>query len=163
MNYLTHLPQLQLIARTYSKQLGYDEAMSITNSAYIESTFTFNKEKSLFSTWLNIQANGRCKSAITKNKNFNNTNFPDISERHYSCQHKATAFYQMLDRLSNDAKIIINLILSPPKEMTELIKEVGRKKTTLQFIKWYLAEEKEWDFQRIVLSFKEIKNKLQEE
>jgi hypothetical protein len=174
MDYQTYLPQLQMIAKTYSKQLDYDEALSIVNTAYVESTLSHDKNKSLFSTWLNTQANGRCKSAIKKNLNFNNikhsfffsTTNPPCStvERSYICQHQSAAFWQMVEKFSRDAKIIVGVVLDPPKELIEFILTRPNKKHTRNLNRQILCQFLRglgWSWQRAHQTFNEIKQGLE--
>jgi hypothetical protein len=160
MNYNNYQPTLKLIANDHHSD------MSTVNLAFLKAKESFNPELSQFLTWLNIKAKGEISNEFKGNNNYQkyiDYNADCYLSPRFICQEKEVIFWQTIERLSEDARLICNLIFNPPEAFSDLVKIRGNgtTKTNLKIIKEYLIEDLRWSQKKVEISFKEIKKALQ--
>lgn len=151
---------LQQVHR-YKWKDGFDELLSTANVAYLKACETFNPEKGLFSTYLTWKLRGELNNHKKMISTVTVENSDDFQSENTTAL-DLSIFEQTIDNLSEEAQIIVNIVLETPIELIKIAENMwGNCKITIHSIKTYLRK-KGWEYKKIINAIDEIKEALNE-
>jgi DNA-directed RNA polymerase sigma subunit (sigma70/sigma32) len=165
--YLDYKPMVIRTAKLFNRKTGIDleELISEGNVEFCKALKEWDSKKGSFSTFLWIKLdrhlNNFCKSRMFNGRNkiipVDDINLIARMDKHLIIEDVANSymFKDKINKLSKEARLIISMILNPPKEMEEDI-----QKHPLSFLSEYLRKELGWTWSMIRCSFKEIRECL---
>ena len=131
-----------------------DEALSVVDMAFIESFQSYDPDKGAsFSTWFHWIAQKRLLTLLEKE-------IETISIEVDVVDPCSSHFLDFVDELSEDARIVVELVLETPKELLRLIQDKWHpRRKTRDNLRQYLVRLG-WSIDRVRESFGEIRRVL---
>ena len=153
------------LAHRFSKTTGieFDELVSCANLEFVKCQETFDPIMASFSTYLTIRVKGLFLEMAAKQLRqpyLCSDSLPTRQDKTESAE-RQLLFKETLQKLSNDAQIIIQLIFNTPTHLINIIleDESRRKQITVSLLANYL-QKWGWKWHHILKAFKEIRKAL---
>jgi len=165
--YLKYQNMIAKKAWQWSNRTGWDfeDVMAEGNLVFCQSMATYNPALSAFSTYLfnSLQmhyGNMYNKMKVQKRSGFL-TDFDDLKSSDGFNPEQQIIFQDMLEKLNDDAKVIINAILDAPEDLIKTARKPnGKYKLSRSILATYFKDCRGWAVNRIWNAFADIQDVL---
>ncbi|HSH52440.1 MAG TPA: sigma factor [Bacteroidales bacterium] len=150
---------IRKVAWSFVKTTGleFDELFSEASLAYVQAEAKYNPDKSQFSTFIYQSMKNHLCSYCKKEYQENHAEMPEEYEpvSHYASTENTVFFKESISNLSEEGRIICNMIFESPEEYLSL----NKPKIAKGYLKNKLREIG-WTWEKIWNGFSEVKKVL---
>lgn len=139
--------------------IEFDTLNSEANIVYVECLKSYNPERGKFSTflWHAIQSKFKNLVVLSQRNRYDGVEVELEEVANSGGQYQRTAFNEIIENLSKEAKEIVSVVLNAPADLLEMIPTPRASKHQLEK---YLIKNKQWKSLTISYLFAEIKDAL---
>jgi RNA polymerase sigma factor (sigma-70 family) len=142
--------------------LDWDDLYAQGNLIYCQCVDRYSPDKGPFANWLSKSLHQYLLNYVQipyQSEDSNWTDFEDFQHA-YSHPDNMINLTQIMARLSNQAKHVINIVMENPPELVQICQMKKRATVNMERIRTYLHDCLGWTFMDCETTFKEIKTAL---